>query len=803
MNINRLNVLAILFGFVILGSAYANTLNIVINQTRTSMDTGQNSLITTNITGGTGNYVCSWNYYPLTNPSHVSYLSTNLCSIIFYGNSSDIASPEVINVAATDNAGDSGSSSTYLAVKPGLSSFTISASQNAIYPGNSINITNSTSGGLPPYSYSYVVPANVVESGNSFLFTESGNYVITETVVDSEQENLTASTNVIVLQTTQPIVVQVVPQHDTIDVGQSVQFSSNAIGGKGSYTYSWFVNGVLNVSSASNAFTFTPKTRGTYGVYVKVSDNYGDSSNSSTSTVTVNSQPTINLMPVTSNVIVGQSVAFTNATYNGTPPYSYSYTTQANAIESGNSFLFAKPGDYQITETVTDSVGKSASASSYVLVSAPKLNVSVYPTSANIDVGQSIKLNSSVSGGFGTYSYVWFVNNQQSGNSTSLVITPNVSGSDNVYLKVTDSAGDISYSQNSIITIYPELNISVAPSSASITPGQSIVLENTTTGGEAPYTYSYTVPANVAENGNTFTFASNGTYTITESVIDVNGEQASASSVITVQNIQKSLSVKISPGNYTIHKKQAVTLHAVLNTTVPNDTFLYQWYVELPCSGNFIVIPNATSKNYTFDTLPQQKKGTYYFIVGVNDITSSIYVNSTAASVTVITPASCSNPHYNNSNCDNDNQEDHCSKNGWQGSWSNGQFNNSKNCIKDTDNDSYPFNYTKPCDDNCYNYNYTKSFNYTKPCNNKTFSYNFTDNDNYKNYGNTLEQNHSSQNYGNQYKNMQYNTTKYNMPGYYNVSNNNNMNHTFDWGAVGGQTGVTYWIQQYVNNNHR
>ena len=61
-------------------------------------------------------------------------------------------------------------------------------------------ITNLTTGGVPPYYYSYNVPQNSIYKGNNlFTFTEPGTYNISETVTDSLFDTATTNTLVTVI----------------------------------------------------------------------------------------------------------------------------------------------------------------------------------------------------------------------------------------------------------------------------------------------------------------------------------------------------------------------------------------------------------------------------------------------------------------------------------------------------------------------------------------------------------------------------------------------------------------------------
>ncbi len=81
-------------------------------------------------------------------------------------------------------------------------SFAINSYQKDVYVGGNVIITNTTSGGIPPYSYSYSIPQNAIYTGNNiFTFTEPGTYEISETATDSASN--TATSNAIIMVTEQ------------------------------------------------------------------------------------------------------------------------------------------------------------------------------------------------------------------------------------------------------------------------------------------------------------------------------------------------------------------------------------------------------------------------------------------------------------------------------------------------------------------------------------------------------------------------------------------------------------------------
>jgi len=85
---------------------------------------------------------------------------------------------------------------------------------------------------------------------------------------------------------------------------------------------------------------------------------------------------------------------------------------------------------------------------------APPPSVSISPLSASILVGQSVTFTSAVSGGYVPYSYQWYLGgNPVSGaTSNSWTFTLTTSGVYYVYLKVTDTLGNITQSETACMT---------------------------------------------------------------------------------------------------------------------------------------------------------------------------------------------------------------------------------------------------------------------------------------------------------------------------------------------------------------
>ena len=88
-----------------------------------------------------------------------------------------------------------------------------------------------------------------------------------------------------------PLSASISPLSDSILVGQSVTFTSAVSGGSTPYSYQWYLNGNPVSGATSDAWIFTPTTSGIYYVYLKVTDDTSNTTQSETARITVTTVP--------------------------------------------------------------------------------------------------------------------------------------------------------------------------------------------------------------------------------------------------------------------------------------------------------------------------------------------------------------------------------------------------------------------------------------------------------------------------------------------------------------------------------
>jgi len=116
----------------------------------------------------------------------------------------------------------------------------------------------------------------------------------TETIVLAENVTISeipSEPYVFESTTPPPLSVSMSPISASVLVGKSVTFTSTVSGGYTPYTYQWYLNGAPVSGAKTSSWTFTPPTSGIYYVYLKVTDDMGNTTQSETARITVTAIP--------------------------------------------------------------------------------------------------------------------------------------------------------------------------------------------------------------------------------------------------------------------------------------------------------------------------------------------------------------------------------------------------------------------------------------------------------------------------------------------------------------------------------
>lgn len=221
------------------------------------------------------------------------------------------------NVTVTANNGScsSAAQSFSLTVNPSPT-LTGSATNNGpLCPGNTLNLSATASGGIPPYTFSWSGPNLTATAGqnqtiNDVTALNNGVYSVVITDNNSPASVITKTTNVVVNSLPNSTITAAGPL--TFCNGDSVILQGSIANNR---TYKWRKGSTI--ISGQTASSFIAKSAGNYRVIV-TNTLTGCSRTSAAMTITVNALPTIAVITGNVPVCKGNTILLRNATPGGT-----------------------------------------------------------------------------------------------------------------------------------------------------------------------------------------------------------------------------------------------------------------------------------------------------------------------------------------------------------------------------------------------------------------------------------------------------------------------------------------------------
>lgn len=481
--------------------------------------------------GGSGIYTTfSW-----AGPNSYTSNAQNPASI-----PANLSASGTYTVTVTDNAGCTATATTTINVSSNPVP-TIAANNNGpLCLGQNLSLTSTPSGGSGTYTqYKWAGPSMYTSNlRNPLPFASNLMTGGTYTVTVTDNQGCTATGTTLVVVNANPAILAT--GNGPLCTGASVVLGASVFGGSGVYTsFSWagpngYVNGVQTPSS------FLANTSGSGTYTVTVTDNKGCTA-TSTVLVSITNPPTITATAV-GPTCLGSTITVASTPMGGSGIYPSFVWTGPNSfsanVEDPAPFpgVPAAAGTY--TVTVTDNANCSATASVTLAVNGvPSI---LAGSNSPVCEGATMFLNSTPSGGSGTYSlFKWAGPDNYVASIEDPAGTSTTLASAGTYtVTVTDSNGCTS-TATTAVTIVPK-PAAVASNNGPACLGTIVSLTVAPSGGTGTYTgFNWTGPNSFASGvqnppGFPAVLASAGIYRVT--VTDNAGCTATASTTLAVQN---------------------------------------------------------------------------------------------------------------------------------------------------------------------------------------------------------------------------------------------------------------------------
>jgi Ig-like domain CHU_C associated len=262
--------------------------------------------------------------------------------------------------------------------------------------------------------------------------------------------------------------------------GNNLSLTANSTGANGATTYAWTSSSGSFVSSTANPVLVNSIPAGTYSYTVSITDANNCTATTTTS-ITVNSGPSISTHPISQTVCEGVNVSFSVVATGIGLTYQWQKNnvdipTETNASLTLNNVSISNSGNYKVIVSGTCSPPATSNVAVLTANLATVPSVSIAPV--EICSGSNVTLTASPTNGGASPTFQWKKNTVDIGTGNTFSIT-NAIGSDiySVVMTVSNEICSNPTTASASITVKPKPTIS--PNTATICSGASISLTAT------------------------------------------------------------------------------------------------------------------------------------------------------------------------------------------------------------------------------------------------------------------------------------------------------------------------------------
>lgn len=362
------------------------------------------------------------------------------------------------------------------------------------------NATPFVYSGYVNISYPLLPPGCASANATVLVCTPSQTGVFVAIVTENDSRGSALSRNLTITVNPDPVLTSYAASLAMVTVGTKLWFNATVANGTPSYSYAWsgLPTGCVSASTPTLACTPGATASGAYTVEVNVADAVGFHVFGNVS-VTVNPKPSILTFQTTRATIdLGQSVSLYVNASGGTAPLTYVYGGLPSVCPSANApVLSCTPtaiGVIAANVTVTDAFGWSATALTTIQVNADPAITDFVASPAAFDLGHAMTVYFNATGGTGAlaYSYTGLPPGCVFGAAAGGICTPTNNGTFTMTGTVTDTLGfSVQASVTVTVAADPLITALLVAPEASVDVGQNFTVTVVSTGGTAPFSYSY------------------------------------------------------------------------------------------------------------------------------------------------------------------------------------------------------------------------------------------------------------------------------------------------------------------------